>query len=192
MKRCIPVDYLVPTEWSSVWCVAMEWPIGEAHRVIWDPLHDCARIEWQWTLADLGKGHECCLPRRSSWTQFGFFIFLWGGGVKGLIVNRSNLVVVCGRSSLKWTLFLDFPSVCASSPDGTVSFRSCNWISNLCQKHGINFFFKTRYKCLMIVIQINCLISTNIIDFVIVLFVVWFHGPSQALPKGGLGGNMIL
>ena len=34
-------------------------------------------------------------------SDFLFFIFLWGGGVKGLIVNRSNLVVVCGRSSLK-------------------------------------------------------------------------------------------
>lgn len=81
------MDHLVSMEWVGFWCYAMA--NGKAHQVVWDPLLNYGRIEWQRTLHDLEKvAYEDILKE---------FDKVWC--VKDLIVTHSDLMITWKNES---------------------------------------------------------------------------------------------
>ena len=80
------MDNLPPTKWTGFFN-NLQWPIEKTCQVIWDALHDYVRIEWKQTFMYLEKAPNV------AYQDILYEFNLTGGGVKGLIVTRSNLVV---------------------------------------------------------------------------------------------------
>ena len=66
---------------------ALQWPVDKTHQVIWDTLQDYGRIEWKQTLSYLTKAPDVAYQDVNEFDSI-------QGGVKGLIVTRTNLVVM--------------------------------------------------------------------------------------------------
>jgi hypothetical protein len=79
--------FIIWRQWNNLVFNVFQWPIEKTHQVIWDALQGYDEIKWQRTLADLEKALD--VAHQDVLNEFDLTL---GGGVKGLIVIRSNLV----------------------------------------------------------------------------------------------------